>query len=431
MAVNVFVLGLDDLHLRQLLELRRAHEYRFHELYRKKDVKSRRLDVAERILGGARRILADFPGPIDAIVGYWDFPVSTMLPILRREHGLPGPTLEAVLRCEHKYWSRLEQAEIVPDIIPDFCPVDPCAANVADQISLPFPFWIKPVRSVLSHLGFRVADRTDLDHAISEIRAGIDRIAVPFDHLLAHAELPDALAGMSGRHCIAEGIISRGRQCTLEGYAHGGEVEVYGAVDSIREGRHQSSFSRYQYPSSLPNSVLDRMIEATRRFISRIGFDGSPFNIEFYWDEKDDRIRLLEVNTRISKSHAPLLRNVDGEYHHQVMLDVAVGQQPDPPHREGPYPISAKFMWRVDDDAVVTRLPDPETVEAIRRELPGAEIELHVSEGTRLSELGYQDSYSYEIAAIHLGGHSEADLLGSYARCRKALEVGLEPVVAT
>lgn len=428
-AMNVFVLGLDDLHLRQLLELRRADEYRFHELYRKKDVKSGRLDVADRVLDGARRILADFPDPIDAIVGYWDFPVSTMLPILRREHGLPGPTLEAVLRCEHKYWSRLEQAEIVPDIIPEFCPVDPFATDVADQITLPFPFWIKPVRSVLSHLGFRVADRTELDSAISEIRAGIDRIAVPFDHLLAYADLPDALAGMSGRHCIAEAIISRGRQCTLEGFAHDGDVVVYGAVDSIREGRHRSSFSRYQYPSNLPSPVLDRMIEATRRFISHIGFDDSPFNIEFYWDDVDDRIWLLEVNTRISKSHAPLLRNVDGEYHHQVMLDVAVGRRPDPPHREGPYPISAKFMWRVDGDAVVTRAPDPETIEDIRRELPGAEIELHIRQGMRLSELAYQNSYSYEIAAIHLGGHNEANLLESYARCRKALDVGLEPVV--
>jgi biotin carboxylase len=173
------------------------------------------------------------------------------------------------------------------------------------------------------------------------------------------------------------------------------------------------------------------MIEATRRFISHIGFDDSPFNIEFYWDDGNDQIRLLEVNTRISKSHAPLLRNVDGEYHHQVMLDVAVGRRPDPPHREGRYPISAKFMWRVDDDAVVTRAPEPETIDAMRREFPGTEIELHVREGMRLSELAYQDSYSYEIAAIHLGGRSEADLLESYACCRKALDVGLEPVVMT
>jgi hypothetical protein len=54
-----------------------------------------------------------------------------------------------------------------------------------------------------------------------------------------------------------------------------------------------------------------------------------------------------------------------------------------------------------------------------------------VRERTRLSELGYQDGYSHKTAAIHLGGHSEADLPQTDARCRKALDVGLEPVAVT
>jgi hypothetical protein len=37
-----------------------------------------------------------------------------------------------------------------------------------------------------------------------------------------------------------------------------------------------------------------------------------------------DTIWLLEINTRISKSHCPLFRRVDGASHHQVMLDLAL-----------------------------------------------------------------------------------------------------------
>ena len=343
---NIFVLGLDEVHLRQLRALRRAGEYAFHELFTREDVKSGREDVAERVLAGARERLAAFPGRVDAIVGYWDFPVSTMLPLLRRGLGLPGPTFESVLRCEHKYWSRLEQRRVMPGCIPEFCAVDPFRDPVRDQITVDYPYWIKPVKSVLSYLGFKVHDDAELDHAVARIRRGIDRIAVPFGHLLSFAELPPEIAAVDGRHCIAESIISRGRQCTLEGYVHGRRVAVYGAVDSVREGRHASCFGRYQYPSRLPPEVLARMEALTRRFLGHIGYDDSPFNIEFFWDEETGTIALLEINTRISKSHCPLLRMVDGEYHHQVMIDVALGEAPRFPHREGAHALAAKFMWR-------------------------------------------------------------------------------------
>jgi biotin carboxylase len=429
-AKNVFVLGLDDLHLGQLEALRRAAEYRFHALYRREDVKSGREDVARRVLEGARETLDRFPGPIDAVVGYWDFPVSTMLQLLRRDRGLPTPSFESVLKCEHKYWSRLEQVMCVPRNVPRFCAVDPFAEDAAARITVAYPFWIKPVRSVLSYLGYRVHDVAELRRALAEIRTGIARIATPFNYLLGFADLPPEVAAVDGRHCIAESMISGGRQCTLEGYAHGGEVVVYGAVDSIREGRHRSSFSRYQYPSTLPEPVLDRMSEITRRFLTRIGFDDSPFNVEFFWDERTDRISLLEFNVRISKSHCPLFKMVDGEFHHQVMLDVAMGRRQDFPYRRGEHAIAAKFMWRSHEDAIVRRAPDADEVAALCQEFPGMEIELHVHEGMRLSDLLYQDSYSYEVAVIVLGGNSEADLLRNYDRCRTAMDLRLETVPA-
>jgi biotin carboxylase len=424
---NVFVLGLDALHLEQLQGLQRAHEYRFHPLCSRLEIRPTREDVAARVLARARDVLAGFPGRVDAIVGYWDFPVSTMLPLLRREHGLPTPSFEAVLGCEHKYWSRLEQARSVPEHVPPFCVVDPFLDDAADCITVPYPFWIKPVKSVLSYLGFRVHDDEELRHALARIREGIAVIATPFDHLLRFARLPDAVAPVDGRHCIVEGIISRGRQCTLEGYAYGGEIVIYGAIDSIREGRHHSSFGRYQYPSMLPHQVLDRMGAIARRFLEHIGFTDSPFNIEFYWDEDEDAIWLLEVNTRISKSHCPLFKMVDGEFHHQVMLDVAMGRRPRFPHREGAHRLAAKFMWRAHDDAVVRRVPTPEQLAALRESVPDASVELHVEAGMRLSELPYQDSYSFELASVFLGGDSEDELQRKYRRCQEAMSLHLEP----
>ena len=423
---NVHVLGADEFHMRQLRELRRASEYSFHGLYRRDDVKSGRSDVVERLLPGALEALRSASPSPDAVVGYWDFPVSTMLPVLRRRLGHITPDFESVLRCEHKYWSRLEQSRSIPEAIPEFCAVDPFADEVADRITVSAPYWIKPVRSVLSYLGFRVDDPTDLEHAIAAIRAGIDRIAIPFDHLLEHADLPAEIVGIGGRHCIVESLISRGRQCTLEGYAFDDDITVYGAVDSIRDGLHGSSFSRYQYPSDLPAAILDRMVEITRRFLFHIGFTNSPFNAEFFWDDRMDQIWLLEINARISKSHAPLLRAVDGEYNYQVMVDIALCESPDPPHREGQHRLAAKFMWRCEHDAVVRRAPDASQVaEASSKVL---DVELHVQEGSRLSELEYQESYSYELASIFVAGNDERELLEQYDECRAALDLRLDPV---
>jgi hypothetical protein len=383
---------------------------------------------AERLLQHALEQLKQFPGCIDAIVGYWDFPVSTMLPLLRAHFGLPSPSFESVLKCEHKYWSRLEQNRVIPEYIPDFCAVDPFAGDYLQQINVDYPFWIKPVKSVLSHLGFKVNNEKELHQAIALIRENIYRFAKPFNYLLRFAELPGEVAQVDGNHCIVESIISRGRQCTLEGYVYHGKLDIYGVVDSIREGQHRSSFSRYQYPSTIPRDIQRKMIMITERFMKHIGFDNGPFNIEYFWESNKSEIWLLEVNTRISKSHSPLFHDVDGSSNHKVMLELGLGEQPDFPHRQGNYNIAAKFMWRKYEDAQVKRVPTRTELMDIQQRYPSAEIQLLIEKGMTLSLMKDQDSYSYEIAVIFLGGNSEKELLEKYYEIQQAMHIELVPV---
>jgi len=413
---NIFVVGLDDFHLAQLKTLPDADHYAFHALFTHRELKSATGFPVRELLEDGRRRLREFSEDVHAVVGYWDFPVSTALPILRQAVGLPGPTLEAVLKCEHKYWSRLEQAKAVPDHIAEFCAVDPFAEDPLRQVTLRLPFWLKPVKAVLSHLGFLIEDEEDFRHAIERTRSGIRRFGDPFNLILEFAELPKEVASVDGNHCIAESLISAGRQCTLEGYVYRGEVRVYGAVDSRREGSAGSSFASYEYPSTLPESVQQRMVDITSRVMRQVGYDDAPFNIEFYWEEDTDRIWLLEINCRISKSHAPLFQMVDGCYHHQVMIDLGLGREPKMPHRQGQFRFAAKFMVRRYEDALVTRVPSQSEIEAIESGAPGVVIEIAVNEGTQLSRLPYQDSYSYEVAVIFVGGEDHADVKRKYER---------------
>jgi biotin carboxylase len=423
---NIFVFGADEFNLSQMRALDTANQYRFHELFGYNEVKAGPEFPVKQLYEGALEQLDQFSGSVDAIVGYWDFPVSTMLPLLRQHYDLPSPSFEAVLKCEHKYWSRLEQSRVIPEFIPDYCVVDPFADNYRQQISVAYPFWIKPVKAASSHLGFKVTNDKELEQAIKKIRENIFRFAKPFNYLLQFSELPDEVAAIDGSHCIVESIISRGRQCTLEGYVYNGEVNVYGVVDSIRQGRHRSSFSRYQYPSTIPQRIQQKMITVTERFLKHIAYDNGPFNIEYYWESGNDNIWLLEINTRISKSHCPLFRDVDGASHQKVMIETALGEQPDFPHRQGKHKVAAKFMWRVYQDAIVKRVPKKTDLIKIQQRFPSAEIQLHIEQGMQLSSMKDQDSYSYEIAVIFLGGKNQKELLQKYRDVQKAMNIVLD-----
>lgn len=429
---NIFVSGMEPFNLALLRGLSDADRYGFHELLAYDEAvrpHSGRTDLGA-LLDMAERRLDAFPGTVDAIIGYWDFPSSVIVPILCRRRGLPGPSLESIAACEHKYWCRVAQLRVMPELTPRFCAVDPFADDPLSRIDLPFPFWIKPIKAHSSYLGFNIRNAADFHACLPIIRDNIGVFGEPFDAFLDMVDMPEGVAGVGGHHCIAEEIISAGHQCTLEGYVHQGEVVVYGVVDSIRSGKHRSSFARYQYPSRLPRRVQERMIEAARRFMRHIGYDGAPFNVEFYWDPRTDAIRMLEVNTRISKSHSPLFMMVDGDPHQKVAIDLALGRRPDFPHRQGRHRVAAKFMLRVFEDGVIERVPNTADIERLTRRFPDALYRSMAGEGTRLAHISYQDSYSFEIAEIFLGAASQHELLGKYRETLDLLPFRLAPLEA-
>lgn len=82
----------------------------------------------------------EFDGPIDGLICHWDFPVNPIAAILAQDFGLRYPSLESILKCSHKYWSRIEQNKVAPEATPDFCAVDPFSDDPPSQVALDFPF---------------------------------------------------------------------------------------------------------------------------------------------------------------------------------------------------------------------------------------------------------------------------------------------------
>jgi len=412
MVENVFVLGLDDHNAQILARLPDAECYRFHPLLTVEELLHGATIPVPELLDSALRTVRAFDGPVHAIIGFWDFPVSTMIPILCQRLGLRWTSLESVLKCEHKYWSRLEQRRVIEEY-PRFGLVDLDGEPVLPD-GLSYPVWIKPVKSASSTLAFRVTDDGQLAAAADEIRDGIGRVGDPFQFVLDQVPLPPELSGVGGRACLVEEAAA-GAQVTVEGYSFRGDVRVYGIVDSIT-CPDSPSFLRYQYPSALPPAVTDRMTELSRRVIGQVGLDGITFNIEFFWDVERDAITLLEINPRHSQSHAELFERVDGVANHDCMLQLALGREPRPPHRTGRYDLAAKWFVRRTDDGVARRVPTAEEIERVQRNVPGCTVEVAIKSGYRLSEMANQDSYSYEIANVYLGAADEDELQRNFER---------------
>lgn len=415
---HIAVIGLDDFNYKMLRSVRGAENYQFHGVISYDQIVNPERYPIEEFLHTAQRELDAIDGGADAIIGHWDFPTTSLLPLLQAKTGLRGPSLEPVLLCENKYGTRLAEYEATPDLSPPFALVDPADDALLDDPPLPYPFWLKPVVAFSSTLGFRIDGREDLRHALEEIRPAIGKFAEPFDTLMQRARLGDKRALMSGGYCIAEGIIS-GRGCTVEGYVLDGAVHPYAIVDSLR-GPNAVSFVGYHYPTELCDEIVDRMMDGTKRIIRHIGLDNTPFNVEFFWNEESDDVKLLEINPRLSKSHSPLFYLVDGASHHEVAIDVAMGRKPDFPRGSGPYRHAAKFMPRSYGTARVTRVPTDEDIERLQQAFPEAMFSTYLEEGMELTDLPNQDSYSFELGELFLGGDSREALIENF---REAMHI--------
>ncbi|MGM0574087.1 MAG: ATP-grasp domain-containing protein [Bacteroidota bacterium] len=419
---QVFVIGLDEFNLNKLNRLPEATECDFHPAVHIHEMRGvDELNIQKLIETASERI--NNHGKIDAIVSYYDFPGTTLIPVIAEKYNLAAPSLESVMKCEHKYWSRLEQSKVIPRSIPIFKAFDPFSNSAWQDIELIPPFWIKPIKSFRSFLAYKVTGEYQFANIMEEVREHIEFLSQPFNYFFTHFNLPYEFRNMK-ETMIAETPIT-GHQCTVEGYVHEGEVVIYGIVDSIREGNH-SSFARYEYPSSLPQEIQFRMADLTRRAITQVGLNNSPFNIEFFYDSTFNHIFLLEINPRISQAHTDIFEKIHGISHHSIMLNLALGRRPRALEYKGDHMKAANFMMRTYEPGKVKAVPTAEEVEALKQKYHNLEIKVHVKEGMHLSELYGQDSYSFELANIFIGARNGLELQDIYNDCLANLTFEIE-----
>jgi hypothetical protein len=346
---------------------------------------------------------------------------SFVASVVAKKLGLSGPSPEAVFNTQHKFLSRQTQRKHAPaENVPEFrlVPLE------SDTMPMPAPFFLKPVKSHLSMLSFRIDSEAAFRRAMNEARDELDRITNAYEQIRTE-QLEQATAAISCNNMLAESLIE-GDQVTVEGFVHGGKVTVIGVVDSVMYPGTQS-FKQFDYPSKAPKSVQQRMTELAEMVARGAGLDNTMFNVEMSYDQRTDRLEVIELNSRMSSQFADLFEKVDGVNTYEVTLALASGEEPRFTHGGGEFTCASSFVLRTFEDQEVRSVPRAEDVASLKEQMPDARIEILTRAGARLSEHS-QDPASFRYAIINLGGRGEEDLEQRRRAAVSALSFQFEPI---
>jgi hypothetical protein len=357
---------------------------------------------------------------ITGVLSTDDYPGSALACAVAERLGLPGADPGVSLLCQHKYHARAVQRALVPEAVPQFALID-VDRKAAPPPMVPLPAFVKPIKSFFSVGAQRLTSLEQLV-TVQNRWANLGSFFRPFERLL------ECYAGLSvGRQCLlVEGLL-QGVQATLEGYALGSEIHIVGIVDSIMFPG-TIAFERFEYPSSLPTSVQDRMAAIAQIVMSGVGFQNAMFNIEFMYDPVTDGLSIIEINPRMASQFADLYEKVDGFNTYSILLDLAAGRTPRLTRRRGPHKIATSCVFRTFQDMHVVGLPSPGEIEELATSHPEIRVEILASAGHRLSE-EMQDGHSFRYGIVNLGGRDRQDIREKFDDCRQRLSFIFAPTL--
>jgi len=376
------------------------------------------------ILGFIEETAARYRGRIAGVTSSSDYPGATVAGAISTRLGLPGSPPETIIRCSHKYYSRLAQREAAPEATPGFQLVDP-RKPLEEQGPFPFPLFVKPVKGAFSVLARRIDGLPELREFLSHpaTQEFISHYMRVFNKLVAgvtHLEI-------NGCYFIAEELL-RGVQTTVEGFASGGEVEILGIVDSVLHPG-SNSFAQFIYPSSLSAVILQRMAEIARRVMLHLGLANTLFNIEMIYDASRDAIRIIEINPRLCGQFADLYEKVDGTNGYEVALALATGGRRRLKKGSGGYSIAASVPLRVFDPVEVNRAPRREDVRAAEALFPGTLVWPECETGQELADFAwFEDGQSARYGIINLGADDPASLAARLDQVKTQLGFRFSPL---
>lgn len=332
--------------------------------------------------------------------------------ILSYKLGLTSVHPKPFLLTHHKYYQRLNLAKHVPEVVPGFTILDP--TKPADR-KMKFPFFMKPVKSVLSSHAYNIKNEADYAQALQNPHP-------PKTFLTEFNKLVKMAAGPMEHDCckvLCEELVG-GEQFTVDGFVYGNDITIAGITDSIMYPGTMS-FASFEYPSKLPEDVQQRVKEVSEKAILGLGITNTTFNIEYFYNRSTGDLKLIEVNPRFSGQFGDIFEKVDGTNTYDVAVSLACQMRPFFVHRQGKYSVAASFVMRIFEDKLVNSVPSAKSVEKLQSIFPDAKVFVLVEPNKRLSDY-IQDTGSFRYCLVHLGSQSFEQLYKDYETCKGLLK---------
>jgi hypothetical protein len=323
--------------------------------------------------------------------------------------GLPGATPESILAAQHKLHARRVLQQVAPDANLRFAGLD-AGDDTAEPGELGYPVFVKPVKGAFSVLARRIEEPGQLrayTHFGRSERWLMRQLAEPFERV-CRARLPQA--GSAYRMMLEEPVSPQTAQFNLDGWVQDGRVHALGVVDAIMYPGTQA-FMRWEHPSRLAVAVQRRALEVARRFLGAIGYRHGFFNLEFFYDDHDDRLRVIECNPRLASQFSDLYERVHGVDAHAMALALARGADPQSlPLRAPTARVAASLVYRAfDASGDVPPAASAPQRQALARGFADALLLDFAKRGRALArEFRWTGSHRYGI--LHLGGRDREHL---------------------
>jgi len=368
------------------------------------------------------RLARKYRGRIDGVISNNEHFGTLIAAALAQRLGLPGADPAVIIAAQHKYYSRCMQQQRLPEATPRFEAL-PYADGISDPPQMGFPCFVKPVKATYSVLARRIDNfsqlRALMDFSPLE-RLILRKLVQPFDDLM-QVYTPFTIGA---RAMIAEEILE-GEQVNIDGYVHNGRITVLGIVDEVMYPGTQA-FMRFEYPSRLAPVVQQQMVTLTEKLLTGLDYSYGFFNVELIVNPKTGAMHIVEINPRMAAQIANLYRRVEGCDPYGMLLDLAVGEAPQPVHGTGEFRAAASFVFRRFDGRAVSSIPTQAQVADMHRRYPDARLIFYLKKGAGLArEMKWLGSHRY--AVLNLGGRDATDLHQRYEaiRCELALDVGV------
>jgi len=335
---------------------------------------------------------------IDAI--YYSRDVADIVgAALCEEFGFPGPSIESVFLCLHKYYARRSEPS------PIRCEAIELFDNNPSVTA--YPCYLKPPWLNLGILGFKLESPDDLQRALAVARREYhfwSPLYYPF--FQRYVDLQKYPLAVQDIMLVEEFI--DGPQVTVEGWVHNNQVSLW-AITDTNTYPGTRVIDNFSLPSRQPAHIQEKLAKHATAAIHNIGLNNGFFNIEFWCHEKS--VTLTEINGRAATCFYHLYRHCLDACIYEAGLALACGRNPALLlHLNGTVGAQCNFVTFGTDWA--------ENLIDFTRARTIPQLALYVAEGDWVKPVS---EFGFVLAQIDLFGYSYAEIKEEIDRLRHLL----------